>query len=213
VDAWDFGIEDQLACVDLAFQLHDEGRAQIIRGNHEMSYLYPHMICSGHNVAMKAHFDSGLREKFLKKATSHIWFDEHKLLIVHGGLTNFHWIAEKLHVKTLDKHLKEMAQSDSSWIHRIGMCRGGNPDSVGGIYWCDWGVEFEPVPAIRQIVGHTRTPWPPTLFDEKVINQLRTNENGDWCIDCLDRTFQFVCFDDETGEITPMTETIRGKHV
>ena len=110
VDAFDSPIEDQLASLEFALELQAEGRAQIILGNHEIAYTHG-QACTGNTRAMHAHFDSGLKERLLKVALSHVWFEKHKVLISHGGLTNHHWKAQNLHIKTFDEYLKEEFQS------------------------------------------------------------------------------------------------------
>ena len=48
--------------------------------------------------------------------------------------------------------------------------RRGGRNSVGGLTWLDWDYEFQPIPGLRQLVGHTPHDTP-------------QEKDGNWCID------------------------------
>jgi len=56
-------------------------------------------------------------------------------------------------------------------------------NTVGGIFWCDFNAEFEPIEGLNQIFGHTAG---------KNIRVRHTETSKNFCIDCLDHKHQFL---------------------
>ena len=48
----------------------------------------------------------------------------------------------------------KLLSDDEHWFYQIGHSRGGRY-RTGGIVWCDFDREFQPIDDFRQIVGHT----------------------------------------------------------
>jgi hypothetical protein len=70
----------------------------------------------------------------------------------------------------INKGMLDELIADKTLSHAIGHCRGGI-HSCGGILWCDFNKEFEPVDGLRQVFGHTAG---------KNIRQKGEN----MCVDC-----------------------------
>jgi hypothetical protein len=64
----------------------------------------------------------------------------------------------------------------NSWMD-TGFARGGL-QTVGGITWLDWHDEFEPVPHLNQIVGHTQL---------KYLEEKTTENSKNYCLDTKNR--------------------------
>lgn len=173
LDSYEYSVKDSIQCLDLIFEAIDSGKAQCLYGNHELSYMYLSMRCSGYKPATQIHMDGGYRKEMEKRFKHFLYYPGEKpVLITHAGLTNQLWDDYFLNFNTLEERLTEWCTYTHSPAYAIGHVRGGH-DPVGGIFWCDWNSEFVPVPGLTQIVGHTRG------------KGLRKIENS-FCIDFLD---------------------------
>ena len=145
-----------------------DGQATALMGNHEMSYLHTFMECSGYKASTYAH----VMHMDLSPLKPYIFAEG--FLLSHAG------VSQRLldhHDITLDDYLEE------GLFNQIGRVRGGSAH-VGGLYWCDWRDEFQPIDDVPQIVGHTRG------------DHIR-EKGGSYCIDVLeDGAVQFGCIDD-----------------
>ncbi len=82
------------------------------------------------------------------------------------------------HIKSeTEKALQDVRNGKiNPWLD-AGFARGGK-QVVGGITWLDWHDEFEPVPYLNQIVGHTQLRYP----------EEKTTENSkNYCLDTKNR--------------------------
>lgn len=157
LDSYTREVVDQIDTLMLVIEAVKTGRAQALLGNHEMSYLDRRMRCSGYRLATQLHVDN-IHDVMLKHLNIYIRDDE--FLFTHAGVSQRLLTARS---QTLKEYL------DGNEYFQVGRARGGSIGAVGGLYWCDW-REFEPVPGIKQIVGHSRG------------NTIR--QKGDnWCID------------------------------
>jgi hypothetical protein len=140
-------------------KLVKSGQAIALRGNHEMSYLNHHLKCSGWNFTtsdfVAKHFAD--IEDFLLDYT---WAEG--FLISHAGVSQ--WLLDGLDIALQD-------YLDGKRYDQIGSARGGY-HRCGGLWWCDWDLEFTPIEGVNQIVGHTHDA------------EIRNKENN-WCIDAL----------------------------
>lgn len=179
IDSFDRSLEDHKKCYDLVFDAIDKGEAEAIFGNHELSYLLPNIHrCSGWNTEremLMIHYKSRLWEKFKP-----FLFLNNTTLVSHAGLCQTLWRSFGLTLENVQQTLFEWwdRHNTNSPAHFIGRYRGGFKD-VGGIFWCDYNVEFHPIPELSQIFGHTRG------------NGIRHDTNA-YCIDCLDREKKFL---------------------
>jgi len=112
---------------------------------------------------------------------------EQNFLLTHAGvhsyLINKYVFENRLStqgeiIERIVKPATEKALIDASnnrpneWLN-AGFARGGM-QVVGGITWLDWGDEFEPVPDLNQIAGHTQLRYP----GEKI-----TQNSKNYCLD------------------------------
>ncbi len=120
-------------------------------GNHDLSYKDTRFVCSG--------FSEG-KLFVLKKLKMDLTLLQHycwvlDLLCTHAGLSNQFYQSYN-QGKSVNDFLHEYS-SDPELRLRLYDCspnRGGI-DAHSGIVWCDY-YEFEDIPGIKQIFGHTR---------------------------------------------------------
>ena len=168
VDSFSRSTDDMRRCLDLVLA----SEADILYGNHEMSYLMPKRhLCSGwraETAALMAHYRKQIEARFVPFPLLG------DLLVTHAGLTKALWDNQQLNRDILTQVLAEGFADSTSFFHRIGFARGGL-DRYSGPLWCDYRHEFEPVPGLRQVFGHTRGV------------DIRQDHPGNWCIDCLEK--------------------------
>jgi len=125
--------------------------------------------------------DNILTKEDWNRVKWHIIVDEY--LITHAGLLPAH--VEHLEDKSLEsindflnrqtvKANKAMASGVNHWFWSAGQARGGFARH-SGIVWTDWNYEFEPIPGIAQICGHS---------NGRNIRQFGVVHPDNWCIDC-----------------------------
>jgi len=128
-------------------------------GNHDLSYRWPEVLaCSGHDEAVfrliaRRAGGEGFWGRFEYCLESQGW------LISHAGVhpALFPHVAEGPELVPAALAASEAlrrAPDPLSILLQPGLARGGIQE-VGGFPWLDWREEFEPVPGISQIVGHT----------------------------------------------------------
>lgn len=159
LDSYDRSADDCVKTLQTVLYAIEDGKAVGLRGNHEMSYLEDGMQCSGFRADTLVQV-THMQTELLK---DYHWCEG--FLLSHAGVSQS--LLENRE-ETLEEYLARGVYT------QIGSIRGGrNP--VGGLWWCDWRYEFEPVPGVKQIVGHTRG------------HDIR-EKDGNYCIDCLDFT-------------------------
>jgi hypothetical protein len=133
-----------------------------LKGNHDVNYQYPpsrYTTCSGFTRnKWEAINEILLNEDWAKLKWFHF---EQGILFTHAGLHPRN-IPPLDYGLNLEEWLKtqiyqaEIAALDgySHWFFAAGRARGGSRP-IGGLVWCDFDVEFEGVPDLRQVVGHT----------------------------------------------------------
>lgn len=149
VDSFTRSPEDQISTVVQLLDLVQAGKARALIGNHEMSYFSDSMRCSGYSQKtqfMMSHLQALVEQYF----DTHIWLEE-RTLLTHAGLTY------RL-LKTGDDSLEgiQTGLKYDKWLYHIGHSRGGSRYPYGGTLWCDWYTDFEDIPGIKQIFGHSR---------------------------------------------------------
>lgn len=78
-------------------------------------------------------------------------------------------IINKIVKPATENALKRVSQGFTDTRLDAGFARGGR-QPVGGIIWLDWNREFEPVPYLNQIVGHTEHKYPEEKITENSKN-------------------------------------------
>ncbi len=156
--------------------LYKPNRIHLI-GTHDIWYMFPK------NPFVKASGNSSGKAKAINKILSKEDWELLKLFhytqlhwITHAGIhpsfadeTN---IRNKIRIET-NKALDDVKNGNSNPWLGAGEARGGY-QKFGGIIWLDWNEEFEPIPYINQIVGHTTHIHP-------VENCTKNSKN--YCID------------------------------
>jgi hypothetical protein len=181
----------QIQALKLVIEAVKDGRAQALIGNHEVSYIDPMQRCSGWNPSTQMGVDQLMADsRVTDPETFQAKYDTDLLkyytycegfLITHAGVS-----------RTL---LESRSQNLAEYLNggdylQISRYRGGY-QPVGGLLWCDW-REFEPIPGIKQIVGHT---------SGKTIRE----KDGNYCIDCLEYGDQHVLLiEDGVAEIVSL---------
>ena len=193
MDSFDRSPEDHRKCLELVLGAIEAGKARATYGNHELSYIIPQHRCSGFDRvhqdimrSMEARIEAEL-EPFILLSPD--------LLVSHAGLTNQIWKRRKLAAVAKRGELAAVLhgwwKEQRSPMHWIGMRRGGL-DSVGGMFWCDFNTEFQPVRGLRQVFGHTQR------GGDVGIRRVGPKGSDSYCIDCLDSPGQertFLCME------------------
>lgn len=190
LDSFSRSPEEQIECLRTALSAVEEDRAQMVLGNHDASYLYD-VECSGYRADTRQHVRSMGIEYLRDMFEDFVWLefpDTLPVLITHAGVSAVNFDKDPQYITCTDV---------KSWLTRTaqhvryaaGRARGGYAP-VGGHLWCDWWREFEPIPAIRQIVGHSYY-RPRGAYDGVVA--IGDNYN----IDCLGRVPEYMFIDDE----------------
>ena len=182
IDSYDRTVEDDIECMNLVLDLADDGLATLIYGNHELSYLRPHMACSRYNTTM-ADWITQNKSRIEKTFVTHKWVGQY--LVTHAGLGQQHFVLSGASDVMDYLHNCIDAQDD------IGYCRGGTA-SYGGIYWNDYRYEFVPIPNVKQIFGHTK------------VDTISQKYHGNYCIDCLGKTNAVLSVDTYMNKTTIM---------
>lgn len=135
---------------------------ETMMGNHDLHYAYPlnDTICSGFTEEKCKAINSVMTKDDWEKLKFVRWVDG--WLITHAGLHPSH-----IHPKIKDN--EQLAQwlvqeeekakiclkaNRPHWFFGVGRSRGGYWN-VGGLVWCDFNLDFEPVPGVNQMFGHT----------------------------------------------------------
>lgn len=170
IDSYDKTVTEHDECFRLVIEAIRSGKAKACYGNHELSYLMPDPHrCSGyeyHRSVLMRKYESDIGELF----DSFIIIGD--TLISHAGLTNQMWQEFSLTKENFVDRLNEWWADPKSPMHYIGRYRGGRAP-YGGLFWCDFTVEFQSIEGLKQIFGHTRG------------RDIRMVGNS-YCIDCQD---------------------------
>lgn len=146
-------------------------------GTHDIWYMFPK------NKFIKASGNSGGKAKAINKI---LLREDWELLlpfiytqtyyITHAGLHPSHIVDNNVFgtLFTGTKNaLDDIRNGNSNPLLEAGRARRGYQE-FGGITWLDWNEEFEPIPFINQIVGHT-------IFEYPQENHTKNSKN--YCLD------------------------------
>ena len=173
LDSFNRSIDDQEKTLVTVLNAVDSGKATALYGNHELSYLVDKHFCSGYKSDTQRMLIPHKQRMFDLLSLWLVINDE--WWITHAGIHPKVW-------KALNQSLDKVNLTDTtSAAHWIGYSRGGR-HPVGGIWWCDFNEEFEPIPGMNQIFGHSSYKG----YD------IRIKDNTNFCIDCLDKTTKFL---------------------
>jgi hypothetical protein len=180
VDSYDRSIGDQVECLRLVLDAINtsKGRVRGLKGNHEMSYLDSSQKCSGYEDVTQSH----LTHIDMTPLLDYVWVDDY--LISHAGIS-----------QDLLDHSKQTYQQylDEGSFNQIGYARGGM-QPVGGLRWCDWFREFEPVEGLKQVVGHSG--YRPESYRKGILER-----EGSYNIDCFQYMREVLIIEDGEARI------------
>lgn len=190
LDSFQHSVEDQITVLTTVLNAAEKEPERVtgLLGNHELSYIKEGMQCSGFKGATHAHVIH-LENRMHKTLKTHTWVN--KWLVTHAGLSN----------KMLYRGLTVEEYLEGGSYYDIGRSRGG-PSLVGGIFWCDWWQDFEPVPGLNQVVGHSSF-RPEAHFDKGIVSKGKGSSLS-YNIDCL-MNFKEVLLISEDGSATIKT--------
>ncbi|MFA5394955.1 MAG: metallophosphoesterase [Methanogenium sp.] len=180
---------EQINLVEEVIKDLEDKKVQCVKGNHELSYLFPErMKASGYASSFAARLIPYF-SKMHSLMSNYILDEDKAVLISHAGLTyrllSFYktFILQSVPGESVEIDLKTFLEEscrdlDNGLVYNIGRSRGG-VDSVGGIFWCDYFVDFEPIEGLTQIFGHTP------------VSEIKQKGNN-WNIDCLPEKSQII---------------------
>ena len=159
----------------------DHGNRIHLIGNHDLSYMTynQNLKCSGYSADKHA----AIKSQNVKwdKLRMFYWVDD--WLCTHAGLTDKFYRQQKINESDSIQKIIECSKRDLENIHdpdykhaffQVGFSRGGN-SPVGGTVWCHYD-EFEDIPGVKQIFGHTRSDH---------IRHKKTENSEHYCIDTV----------------------------
>lgn len=146
-------------------------------GNHEFNYLYGKKIdiCSGYSSSKNEIINRIMQEKHWKKLLP--FYKTQGWYLTHAGITApliVHPIKgwnEDYFNGIIQEDMNKISSGGVGTLFRCGQMRGGY-FAYGGITWCHFPEEFEPIEDIKQIFGHTPGDIP---------KQYKKTDN--WCLD------------------------------
>lgn len=119
-------------------------------GNHDLSYLDPKHPCSGFSQVKLFAIRSAKVD--LSKLQHYCWVGD--WLCTHAGLTRGFLTAYNHKNLHINDFLQDMLEHNKERLYDCSSFRGG-VDAYSGIVWCDYN-EFEDIPNVKQIFGHTK---------------------------------------------------------
>lgn len=155
-------------------------------GTHDIWYRFPnnpYLKASGNTKQKSGVINDILTKKDWNQLR--LYYYEQDFLLTHAGVHSY--LLGKTDLSTQEM-LNQIKSETEKALHEIqngkidpwldaGFARGGR-QVVGGVTWLDWYDEFEPVPHLNQIVGHTELRKP----EKKIIGN---SEN--YCLDTKNR--------------------------
>jgi len=163
-------------------------------GNHDLHYLYNNqsVMCSGYEEWKYDTINEVLgKDRGFVRNKFHWFIVLDDILLTHAGFDSR--LLPPM-IKTnediynyLDEQSKQVSSkllsNDLHWFYQVGRSRGGM-SKVGGIVWCDFDHEFEPIEDLRQIVGHT-SQWETGVSKQHNSEGFASIvEANNICIDC-----------------------------
>ena len=169
LDSYTRGSDDCVTTLLLVLDAIENNPEQVtaLWGNHEKSYVDAVMRCSGFDTETYPKIQH-LEDRMNVLLKDYVW--------VYGYLLSHAGVSAAL-LRNLKIDLPTYLESKNN--NQIGFARGGN-HRVGGLYWCDFRREFEPIDGVPQITGHTRG------------TGIRQKGNS-YCIDCLEDRDDILC--------------------
>lgn len=164
-----------------------------ILGNHDIPYVFPESTdncwCSG-VTENKIEVVHSIFEELDTDRLKLVYTiqDEGRIptVLSHAGVhkKQFNTRSKKLSIAKIEGEAKKaLEDARDGFVNPLlmaGRCRGGRAE-VGGFNWLDWNYEFEPIPEINQIVGHTIQREGYVMIDSEyacIYSNYQTTENN-----------------------------------
>ena len=74
-DSFEYHSSEHGKCFDLILDAIEEGKATCLYGNHELSYMHDHMICSGYKKGNKKEQEKR-QDRLNKLFKNYLWLEE-----------------------------------------------------------------------------------------------------------------------------------------
>ena len=149
----------------------------LILGNHDLHYFSSHVKpCSRYNKDI-APFVCDIFNKHVD--LFQYAFQYNNVIFTHAGISN-EWFLSFFKGNPKINIAEQLNKSTDEQMHilcQAGKYRGGDLESIGGIFWADRRELTEPLYGYTQIVGHSRVP-------EIIIQKGEHNNDIIFC-DCL----------------------------
>jgi hypothetical protein len=159
-------------------KLEDE-RLTLLSGNHDLSYMYGNITglrCSGFEVRKLKAIEPIWRGLTVKQMPLYAWVDG--WLVSHAGV---HPLFGDLEGRLSRRWIESIAQdaelrlADGEMHPFVDAGRGrGGRMKAGGITWLDWDQEFQSIPGLNQIVGHSAGAF---------VRHLNAENSKNYCLD------------------------------
>lgn len=180
--------EDSMRTAMYILDLYEELGDNFIwlMGNHDIPYLFPETFdetrCSGTTRAKLKAIQEVFADRLDRKRIRlhyeiKLGARKYPLFLSHAGVSKYHF-AHKLTGTVMPGYIRSkcnkvmdmlfemednpMIGGEELSILMAGRARMGSLPT-GGIIWQDWNLEFEPLPRVSQIVGHTPTHNPQVI--------------------------------------------------
>jgi hypothetical protein len=158
-DAWNDRPDDAARTARLLAELMEDSRNVFIEGNHDTAYRYgtPVSLCSGFTFEKKRFIDNHLRHHHWKRFK--LFEIEQGFFCSHAGLhpSTFEHPVLGIDIEHIKKFCDEAQDCCRAniWhpVYDLGKIYDGQCQ-YGGITWLRWS-QFEPIPGLNQIVGHS----------------------------------------------------------
>jgi len=148
-----------------------------LMGTHDMWYMFSKnklLKCSGNSDGKRKTINKILTKEDLEKLKPFCIIQNFYLTHagIHHSFIKNNKVFNTVYIETKEAFNDIKGGNFNPWFG-AGKARGGY-QPFGGITWLDWNEEFEPIPNINQIVGHT-------TFDNP--QEKHTENSKNYCLD------------------------------
>ncbi len=186
-------------------------------GNHDLSYAFNSRFtsCSGYTHLKHTLINDVLRPTDWERFKFYHWLGDN-WLISHAGLHPCYVIDEttihgyksldaiKAYLIEEDKKAQEaIRRSEGHWFFCAGRARGGVLKK-GGLTWCDFNHEFNSIPGVNQIFGHTNMYASAKENNWKnTVGELHQPDSRNYCLDTQNMYYALWCNNEITLKFVP----------
>lgn len=181
-----------------------------VYGNHDVHYMYPRndwVRCTG--------FTKGKADEINLIMLPEDWFRGNFFTMVgdwlctHAGLhrrflhrlvTNVDELKEWLTAEQREAR-RALERGGHHWFAVPGEARGGM-EEIGGITWCDFHLEFDPIPWLNQVFGHTNMTVD-NFYEPGIIKDVQGSPH--FSVDLDVNLRHYMVMEDEKWQIKKLT--------